>query len=235
MKVIGKNIGEALDKLYEEIERRVRIEAERELIIEGGAEGTFSNVIWRADQVVIQLHNGVPTHALPHVFGVALEHVRQRLERYPTVQRPQGMQDVPDGPLLRGALRELVLSLAANHTLQSLGLNREWEDEQRHQALKNLLRDATPEWNDPESPAFAFAALMYARAAIEHPLWDSIEPLFREQLPEVAALGADIESAVRENGWTTLGACLQSLMAARELTGLGEVAAIIDRRTGATI
>ena len=234
MKVIGKDIGTALDPLFEEVERRLRIESERELRIESGAEGTFSNVVWQQDAAVIQLHNGVPTHALPHIFGIALEHLRQRLERYPTVQRAEG-EDVPDGPLLRGALRELVLAPAADHALRSLKLDVEWEVEQRHQALKNLLRDAGPEWNDPEQSAFAFAALLYARAAIEHPLWDSLAAAFREALPEASELGTEVEQTVRENGWTSPGACLQSLLAARELTGLGEIAAVLDRRTAATL
>ncbi|MBT5773005.1 MAG: hypothetical protein HOH95_01380 [Dehalococcoidia bacterium] len=234
MKVIGKDIGTVLEPLFEEVRRRLEIEAERELRIEGGAEGTFSNVLWQADAAIIQLHNGVPTHALPHVVGIALEHVLQRLERYPTVQRGDGA-DVPDGPMLRGALRELVLAPAADHSLQALNLDVEWEAEQRHQALKNLLRDAGPEWNDPEQSAFAFAALLYARAAIEHPLWESLAPVFQETLPEASQLGAEVESAVRENGWTSPGACLQSLLAARELTGLNEIAGILDRRTAATL
>jgi len=234
MKVIGKDIGTVLDPLFDEVRSRLEIEAERELRIEGGAEGTFSNVLWQADAAVIQLHNGVPTHALPHVVGIALEHVRQRLERYPTVQRAAG-PDVPDGPLLRGALRELVLAPAADHALRKYQLDVEWEAEQRHQALKNLLRDAGPEWNDPDQTAFAFAALLYARAAIEHPLWDSLAPAFAEQLPEASKLGSEVEQAVRANGWTSPGACLQSLLAARELTGIGEIAAILDRRTGATL
>jgi len=133
--------------------------------------------------------------------------------------------------MLRGALRELVLAPAADHALEKLNLDVEWEAEQRHQALKNLLRDADPEWNDPEQSAFAFAALLYARAAIEHPLWESLAAMFQETLPEASKLGSEIESVVRENGWASPGACLQSLLAARELTGLNDIAAILDRRT----
>jgi hypothetical protein len=234
MKVIGKDIGTTLEPLFEEVEHRLRIESELQLRIEGGAEGAFSNVIWQQGTALIQLHNGVPTHALPHVVGVALEHVRQRLERYPTVQRAAG-DDVPDGPMLRGALRELVLAPAADHALQALNLNVEWETEQRHQALKDLLRETGPEWNDPQQSAFAFAALLYARAAIEHPLWESLAPTFQEALPEASRLGAEVEQSVRKNGWVSPGACLQALLAARELTGLDEIAAIFDRRTGETL
>jgi hypothetical protein len=234
MKVIGKDIGDVLDPLYEEVESRVRIEAERPLRFASGADGTFSNVVWREEAVIIQLHNGVPTHALPHVVGIALEHVRQRLERYPAVQRPA--QDEADGPLLRSALRELVRSPAADHRLKSLNLDVRWEAEQRHQSLKDLIRDR-PEWDDPEEPGHTFLVLLYARAAIEHPedLWPSLKEQFQQTLPQVAAHGDAVERAVREHGWTSPGACLESLLAARGMVDMDSLAPILDRRTGTTL
>ena len=234
MKVIGKDIGNALDPLLEEVESRLRVEAERELRFEPGAEGMFSNVVWRDDAVTIQLHNGVPTHALPHVVGVALQHVLQRLERYPVLQRPD--QDETDGPLLRSALRELVLAPAADHRLASLNLDVSWEAEQRHQALKDLIRDHE-EWDDPAEPGHTFITLLYARAAIEHPpeLWSALEETFRDTMPQVAEHGAAVEAAVREHGWNSPGACLESLLAARILLDMEELAPIHDRRTGQTL
>ena len=235
MKVIGKDIGESLDPLHKEVESRLRVEAERELRYEAGAEGTFSNVQWQDDAVVIQLHNGVPTHALPHVVGIALEHVRQRLERYPAIQRPDS-GDEPDGPILRSALRELVLAPAADHGLKALELDVQWEAEQRHQALKDLIRDHA-DWDDPEEPGHAFVVLLYARAAIEHPadLWPALAEAFKESLPQVAEHGVALEALVRKNGWTTPGACLQSLVAARAMLDLESLAPIFDRRTGQTL
>ena len=235
MKVIGKDIGDALDKLYAEVASRLTVENERELRFEAGAEGAFSNVKWRNDEVVIEIHNGVPTHALPHVVGVALEHIRQRLERYPALQRPTE-NDEPDGGMLRGALRELVLAPAADHALQSLELDVQWEVEQRHQALKNLIRDSA-EWDDPENPGHAFIVLLYARAAIEHPpeLWVTLAEAFQEALPQVAEHGATVETAIRQHGWTSPGAVLESLLAARALLNLEAVAPILDRRTGQTL
>ncbi|MDA0351444.1 MAG: hypothetical protein DWG79_00915 [Chloroflexi bacterium] len=234
MKVIGKDIGTVLDRLYAEVESRVTVEAERELRFEAGAEGSFSNVIWRADGVVIQLHNGVPNKALPHVVGIALEHVRQRLERYPSLQRPA--VDEADGPLLRSALRELVLAPAADHALKALTLDVQWEAEQRHQALKDLIRDHA-EWDDPAESGHAFLVLLYARAAIEHPaeLWPALDAAFQEALPRVTEHGRAVEEAVRRHGWTSPGACLESLLAARALLDLDALAPILDRRTGQTL
>ena len=133
MKVIGKEIGAALASMYGEIERRVKIEAERELRVEPFEGGSFSNVEWADDAVVVSLHNGVPTHALPHVLGVALQHIRQRLDRYPGVLR--GPQDVEGAGMIRSALRELVMGPEAEMRLAPMDLDMQWEVEQRHAGL----------------------------------------------------------------------------------------------------
>lgn len=118
MQVIGRDIGTALDSMYTAIERRVQVEAERELRIEAFEDAGTSNVSWQDGAIILQLHSGVPTHALPHIFGVALQHVRQRLDFYPDVQRPSG--DQPEGSgLIRQALRELVLAGEAEMQLES--------------------------------------------------------------------------------------------------------------------
>jgi len=231
MKVIGKDIGEQLDGLYETVSNRLEIELEKNLDIISGAQETFSNVLWQGETVIIQLHNGVPTHALPHIFGVALIHVQQRLDLYPVPQK-NDEADIPEGPLLRSALRELVLSPAANDRLESLKLDTKWESEQRHQALKDLLRDPEPEWLEEDSPALLFAALLYARAAIEHPLWEKLKPTFDSTLPLASELGTQIEEGVRSNGWNSPGSCLQSLLIARDLANLEQITQILDRRTG---
>lgn len=232
MKVIGKDIGTALDELYEELASRVRIEAERELSIEPFDGGSFSNVSWRRDGAVISLHNGVPTHALPHIFGIALQHVRQRLERYPAVRR-SARPDPEGGALVRTALRELVLAPEADMQLEPFELDTTWETEQRHAGYKELLRDADDTWNEVGTAGNAFAALQYARFAIDHPsdLWESLREQTAERIPAAAENGEGVLQVVRQNGWLTPGACLQSLVAARNELSLINYAMIEDRRS----
>ncbi|MDA0815241.1 MAG: hypothetical protein O2924_01535 [Chloroflexi bacterium] len=232
MKVIGRDIGGVLDSLHGELDRRVVAEAERPLQIEAFEGGSFSNIEWRDDTVVVQLHKGVPTHALPHVLGVALQHIRQRLDLYPRVIAP--VRQIQGGPLLRSALRELVMGPEAEMHLMPFNLDMEWEVEQRHQGLKDLLRDATPEWDAPSTVAFTFAALQYGRFTLEHPeqLWGPLRDQFQEKLPRAAERGAEVVVAVQKSGWKTPGACLESLVSARDLLGLQEFAAIEDRQRG---
>lgn len=233
MKVIRKNIGPALDEVYEQIERRVRIEAERNLRIEAFEGGSFSSVDWTADAVVISLHKGVPTHALAHVFGVALQHVRQRLDLYPAVVRPEGT-DAPVAGLVRSVLRELILAPEAEMHLAPFNLDAEWETEQRHAGLKEMLRDVDAEWDQEGTPGHAFAALQYSHFSLTHPaeLWESLREQMREKLPLSSESGERVLERVREHGWKTPGACLESLVAVRDELKLQPIALIEDRRSG---
>ena len=56
MQVLGKDIGTALDRRYEELERRLRTEAERALVVEGFEGGSISNVEWLEDRVRLHVH-----------------------------------------------------------------------------------------------------------------------------------------------------------------------------------
>ncbi|MCA9847285.1 MAG: hypothetical protein H6674_04320 [Dehalococcoidia bacterium] len=230
MKAIGKDIGEQLDGMHKQIEDRLRVETGRLLWLQPFEGGSFSNVEWRKEAVVIQLHNGVPTHALPHVLGVALQHVRQRMDLYPGVVAPD--TDLEGGPLLRSALRELVMGPEAEMHLEPLGLDTQWEDEQRHQGLKEMLRDAPNEWDIPGMAGNSFAALQYARFTLEHPaeLWEPLKEQFTEKLPSAAERGEQVVTVVKQSGWKTPGACLQSLVSARDALTLQPYALIEDRQ-----
>lgn len=233
MKVAGRDIGEVLDELYQELETRLRVEAERELRVEAGEQDALSNIGWSDDAVTVMVHEGVPTHALPHVFGVALQHVRQRLERYPVVRRPGGEQP-EEAAMLRQGLRELVLSAEAEMQLVPLELDQEWETEQRHAGLKDMLRDPPKEWNKLGNGGNKFMALQYARFASQHPaeMWEGLQKTFREQLPAAAENGEGVLQMIRKSGWGTPGGCLQSLVAARDELAMSDVALIEDRRSG---
>jgi len=230
MKAIGKDIGDALDEMHQQIKDRLRVETRRLLNLQPFQGGSFSNVEWRPDAVTIQLHNGVPTHALPHVLGVALQHVRQRLDGYPGVVTPE--TDLEGGPLLRTALRELVMGPEAEMHLEPLKLDTAWEDEQRHQGLKELLRDAPNEWNIAGMSGNSFAALQYARFSLEHPadLWEPLKEQFEGKLPVAAERGEQVVKVVQQSGWKTAAACLQSLVSARDALTLAPYAVIEDRQ-----
>jgi hypothetical protein len=233
MRVIGKDIGTAIEPMYQEIEARLLSEAEYALRIEQFEGEALSDVDWRdSGTVVIALHSGVPTRALAHALGVALQHVRQTLDHYPNVI--PGSNDFDGGPTLRHALRELVLAPEAESHLTALGLDMEWEVKQRHAGMKGILRQATKEWDTPNTPDHAFGAMLYARFELDHPeeMWAGLKKDFVRKLPAVAESGEGVAQLVRESGWDSIEACIQSLVAVRDEMGMIEIAAIEDRRDG---
>ncbi len=235
MNVNGRDIGDALDGLYEELSARVRDEAERELVIEGFEGDSFSNVRWAEDEddVQIEVHENLPTHAIPHVLAVALQHVRQRLDGYPEVRRPRGRQAARGAGPVRTMLREVVMAPEAESAIADLNLDREWEVEQRHAALKEILRAPPGEWTRDGTLGNQFASLQYARFEFEHPpeMWESLGEEMERALPIASARGKRIVEAVNEHGWGSAAACLQALLAAREAAGMQYVAWVYDPET----
>ena len=77
-------------------------------------------------------------------------------------------------------------------------------------------------------------ALQYARFAGQHPpeMWEGLRKSVQEKLPAAAENGEGILQMVGQSGWGTLGACLQSLVAAREELAMQDVARIEDPRSG---
>lgn len=233
MKIIGKEIGSAIEPMYHDIEARLSAEAGRTLRVEAFEGGALSDIDWdEPGAVVISLHTGVPTHALAHALGVALQHLRQTLDQYPDVV--EGPTDIEGAGMLRHVLRELVLAPEAESKLAPLGLDAKWETEQRHQGLKDILRGASKDWDNTSSPNHAFGALLYARFALDHPadLWAGLKKDFTRKLPAVAEQGEGLAQLVRTHGWDGAAACVESLIAARDELGLSAVAMIEDRRDG---
>ncbi|MYI81930.1 MAG: hypothetical protein F4056_00930 [Chloroflexi bacterium] len=239
MNVNGRDIGDALDGLYEEISNRVSEEAARELQIDKFDGDSFSRVRWSNDtpSVLIFVHEQLPTHAIPHVLGVALQHVRQRLDRYPDIRRPSGRQAAEGAGPLRTMLRELVMAPEAEAQLADLGLDSEWETEQRHEAMKQILRAPPSDWKRDGTLGNKFAALQYARFELEHPsaMWKSLRDDMEDSLPIAAERGKRAVASVREHGWDSPDACLQSLLGVRDSMGMEYIAWIVDRRNGEII
>jgi hypothetical protein len=239
MNVNGRDIGEVLDPLYEELAARVREEAGRELALDSFDGDSFSRVRWSEDDagVTVFLHENLPTHAIPHALAIALQHIRQRLDKYPEVRRPRGRQAATGAGPVRTMLREVVMAPEAEERIADLGLDREWELEQRHSALKELLRVPPSEWQRDGTLGNQFAALQYARFEFEHPpeMWKSLREDMEKALPIAAAHGKAAVAAIAEHGWKSPDACLASLLAARDALGLQYVAWIEDRRTGETL
>jgi hypothetical protein len=228
MKVIGREIGPELDAMYQLISGRLAVQ-ERELRVEAYEGEGLSDIKWTPKGVTISLHSGIPTHAIPHVLAIALQHVRQSLDGYPNILKPRGRQ--PEGSdLVRSALRELVLEPDAEAQLHALGLDRKWENEQRHQGMKSLLQSPPEDWKDEESLGNLFIALQYARMKLNHPpeMWKALEKRAEEVLPVAAERGERALAAVKRRRWGSATNALDSYRYVRDELEIGDLVRIED-------
>lgn len=228
MKIIGKEIGSDLDEMYQLLSGRVGASGRELRVVAYEGEG-LSDVQWTPRAVTISLHSGVPTHALPHVLAIALQHVRQALDGYPNIVKPSGRQ--PEGSdLVRAALRELVLEPDAEAQLLALGLDRTWENEQRHQGMKSLLQQPPADWDDAESLGNLFLALQYARMSLTHPpaMWKALQKRAEEVLPVAAERGEQVLTAVKKRRWGSARAALDSFLLVRDELGIEDIVRIED-------
>ena len=228
MKVLNKDIGQDIDAMYQLVAGRLAA-ADRELeVVAYDGEG-LSDVEWSEEKVTISLHSGVPTHALAHVLAVALQHVRQSLDGYPRITEPEG--DQPEGSeLVRSSLRELVLESDAEAQLVSLGLDRTWENEQRHQAMKTLLKTPPADWDEEDSLGNLFIALQYARMSLNHPpeMWRALQKRAEEVLPNAAARGELVLAAVKKHRWGSARNAIESFIAVRDELGIDDLVQVED-------
>lgn len=228
MKIIGREIGDDLNSMYGLIEGRASAADRAVEVVLFEGQG-LSDVHWTAKKVIISIHSGIPTHSIPHVLAVALQHVRQALDGYPTVTKPRG-RDLEGAELVRGALRELVLEPDAEVLIGPMGLDRTWENEQRHQGYKALLEDPPADWDEPDTLGNIFMALQYARLATTHPaqMWKALHKRTQQMLPHAAERGELALSVLKRRRWGSPRACLDSFLYLRKELGLEDIVQIED-------
>ena len=218
MLALGTDIGSTLDSMYTSIGKRLQGETDRTLAVEPFRGQALSRIDEGEQTVTIQIHQDVPQPAVNHVLGVALQHVRQELDGYPRVL--PGSREVTGIPLVRMALRELVMAPEAETHLQDLEIDGEWERDQRLNGLLRLLNRADPQyWDAFGSPEHAFSAIQYARICQDHRsdgLTPWVRSRFERELPHAATCGAVIARDVSSIGWGDPDSCLESLNAARD-------------------
>ena len=157
MIVLEREIGDQLDDLFESVmvglanmfsekskEDNVNNELERKLTILPQDDGLLSRIQWVDGNPYIYLRSDIPTHAIPHILGTALCHVKQKIDQFPDAVKNDDTEE-PDGVVLaRMTLKEFVLSLNAEKMMTSIDFNMDWEDQQRHQGVKDLLKMLNP-------------------------------------------------------------------------------------------
>ncbi len=251
MIVLEREIGDQLDDLFESVmvglanmfsekskEDNVNNELERKLTILPQDDGLLSRIQWVDGNPYIYLRSDIPTHAIPHILGTALCHVKQKIDQFPDAVKNDDTEE-PDGVVLaRMTLKEFVLSLNAEKMMTSIDFNMDWEDQQRHQGLKDLLKMLNPEEDDAFTsaghPTLQFFSLIYAKYSLLHPseMWKGLSKTIKKDFPIFAQSGEKILEIINDIGYDDIDSCLKCLVDVRDEIAMRPYTLIADRRDG---
>tara|TARA_B110000014_G_C20126774_1_gene601208 strand:+ start:12777 stop:13541 length:765 start_codon:yes stop_codon:yes gene_type:complete len=251
MIVLEREIGDQLDDLFESLmvslanmfsekstKEQVDNESERKLTILPQDDGLLSRIQWVDDNPYIYLRSDIPTHAIPHILGTALCHVKQKIDQFPDVVHNDD-EDEPEGVVLaRMTLKEIILSLHAEKMMEKIDFNMDWEDEQRHQGLKDLLKMLNPEEDDGLSnsghPTLQFFSLIYAKYSLLHPseMWKGLSKTIKKDFSAFAQSGDKILEIINDVGYDDIDSCLKCLIEIRDEIAMRPYTLITDRRDG---
>jgi hypothetical protein len=249
MKILEREIGDQLDGLFEEValslvnafaknasKEEERSEIERKLSILPQDDGLLSRIQWVEDNPYIYIRSDIPTHAMPHVLGAALCHVKQKIDQFPDVVQNENEEELDGSLLVRIALKELLMSLNAEEKMKDIKFNIDWEDKNRHQGFKDLLgmldRDQDDGFVSTDHPTHQFFSLTYAKFSLIHPpkMWDGLKTQIKNDYPEFVESGNKILEIIDRSGFKDVESCLKSLTDIRDEIAMRPYTLILDRR-----
>ena len=249
MKILEREIGDQLDGLFEEValslvnafaknasKEAESSEIERKLSILPQDDGLLSRIQWVEDNPYIYIRSDIPTHAMPHVLGTALCHVKQKIDQFPDVVQNENEEELDGSLLVRIALKELLMSLNAEEKMKDIKFDIDWEDKNRHQGFKDLLgmldRDQDDGFVSTDHPTHQFFSLTYAKFSLIHPpkMWDGLKTQIKNDYPEFVESGNKILEIVDRSGFKDVNSCLKSLTDIRDEIAMRPYTLIFDRR-----
>lgn len=232
MRVLDRDIGTKIDSWYQDVVAQVR-EAGRALDIRLGHTGSFGATGEEGDRFVIYLADDLPELALEHTFAHELAHVTQRLEGYPSTQRPTSLGNDSGEAKVGRWISELVLGPDAEQRIAQYNLDTHWEDKQRARNIRQNINTAS-EGHVPGSFHFVDRSLTYAwgELVLSPGVWLPLRRKFERQLPLVSHAGQRIVAMVREHGWETPEAARDAMLAVVDFLGVSAFVSVLDRQSG---
>ena len=249
MKILEREIGDQLDGLFEEVAVSLAnsfaknaskeddgLEIENKLSILPQNDGLLSRIKWEEGNPYIYIRSDIPTHAIPHVLGTALCHVKQKIDLFPDVVQNENEEEIDGALLVRIALKELLMSLNAEETMKNIKFDIDWEDKNRHQGFKDVLgmldRNEDDSFVSIEHPTHQFFSLTYAKFSLIHPpkMWDGLKTQIMNDYPEFVKSGKKILEIINEYGFEDVDSCLKSLTGIRDEIAMRPYTLILDRR-----
>ena len=233
MDVLGVTLPADLTSFYQEVEalfadQGVMLTCEW---IEGPEFGGFYP---NGPIATVGIRSDLPPEAIPHTLAHELVHGLQRQEAWPkAIGNPERGDDSP-AEQVASVLQGIIHCTAAELRIAPLGLDPSWEQRERHQMVRLMLRAPDADAARRGTPLWAYWSLLYTYIGLLHPP-EHTRTLLRNierALPAAAEAGREVMDLVREHGYATREQALSSLRAVQRALELGPNILIEDPLTG---
>jgi hypothetical protein len=233
MELLGIEVPPALAGYYGEVEAHLRAKGYA-LTCEWMEGPEFGGFYLSEGAATVGVRSDLPPLAVCHTIAHELAHGLQRLDGWPRVVANPALEGDAAAKDVAAVLQAVVHCAAAEARIDALGLDPSWEQMDRHQNIRALLRAPQADANHRGTPAWGYWAMLYAYITLLHPAAQSRALLhnIRRAIPEAAAAGTESAALVREHGFQTPEQALASLRAVQEALGLAPGLLVEDPRDG---
>lgn len=234
MNVLGVELSESLAAFYQEVEALLG-QRGITLTCEQGPGPEFGGFYLSGDRATVQVRHDLPPDAIQHTLGHELVHGLQRQEGWPRAAAGPDPLGKAEAEEVAAVLQALVQCAAAELRISPLGLDPSWEQRQRHEGIRRLLRAPHPEATERGTASWAYWSLLYAYLSLLHPA-ESVRTLLRNfdrALPTAAAAGRQAVELVRQHGYATADQGLAAMVAVQQALELAPRVVVEDPRAGA--
>lgn len=234
MELLGIALPPALAAFYGEVENALRA-AGYTLTCERMEGPEFGGFYLAEGAATVGVRRDLPPDAVCHTLAHELAHGLQRIGGWPgaTANPKRGTDSAAEE--VAAVLQAIVHCSGAEARIAPLGLDPSWEQAERHQHIRALLRAPHTGANRRGTPAWAYWSLLYAYLTLLHPP-ERVRTLlrnFHRVIPNAAAAGETAAALVRQHGHNTADQALASLRAVQEAMQLAPNILIEDPRDGA--
>ncbi len=183
----------------------------------------------------VEVRRDLPPDAMRHTLAHELVHGLQRREGWPRAEANSDLGDDSSADEVAAMLQAIVHCTAAELRIAPLGLDGSWEQDQRHQAVRTLIRTPHPGADEEGTAAWAYWSLLYAYISLLHPPEHSRTLLhnIERALPAAGASGREAAALVRQHGYATREQALAAMLAVQEAMALAPDVLVEDPRDGA--
>lgn len=231
MRVLGQNLPQPFNDFWDELGAEIPVAVE---LIEEGHSAAFGDQGVDITMPDMPAWASLPDDDLAYHVAHELTHLVLTQRGFPKTGRGQQYPEDSAEARIGGDLDEMVNHASLKHLLEPFAFKNDVIQKRIVDGtLQGLASSPVPEHGTPWSFTWA---IRYCDLQLELPAhhWIPIEILYRTRCPDIAELGAELASIMRDVGWSTREQALEAMIRVRDTLGMkvDERILVIDPVTG---